>query len=69
MRKPDPTRFTGRSRIKPDKLEMKGFSAPLPVEANVKLPSSDKDIIPPSDKLDKQIKGAIKDEYTYVPPY
>jgi hypothetical protein len=31
MRKPDPTRFTGKR--KPDKLEMKGFSTPLPQEA------------------------------------
>ena len=32
MKKPDPDRFTGNSRAKskPDKLEMKGFSNPLP---------------------------------------
>lgn len=29
MRKPDPTRFTGRAHRKPDTLKMKGFSAPL----------------------------------------
>ena len=28
MRKPEPTRFTGRGKHKPDKLEMKGFSDP-----------------------------------------
>lgn len=31
MRKPDPARFTGRKKSKPDKLEMKGFSAPSPL--------------------------------------
>jgi hypothetical protein len=29
MRKPDPTRIVGRGKVKPDKLEMRGFSAPL----------------------------------------
>ena len=31
MRKPDPTRFTGRKKPKADKLEMKGFSIPSPL--------------------------------------
>ena len=39
MRKPDPSRFTGKRDKKADELEMKGFSSPQPDEVEQPIPA------------------------------